>query len=320
MYEVVALGELLIDFTSNGKSDQGNSLFEANPGGAPCNVLAMLAKIGHRTAFIGKVGGDIFGELLKSTISELGIDSSGLMVDDAVNTTLAFVQTEPDGDRKFSFFRSPGADTQLHKEEVKMDIIKNCKIFHFGSLSLTHEPAKTATQTAVSLAKESGAFISFDPNLRAALWGNLNEAKEQILWGCGSCDILKIAEEELQFLCGNIPISEGATWLLKKFPNIRILFVTKGKHGAEVFFKGIHVALPTYSEVKTIDTTGAGDTFCGCCLACILEQDLNTMGKFELTEMLRFANAAASLVTSKKGAIRSMPSRDEIELLISTYK
>jgi fructokinase len=317
MHDVVALGELLIDFTGSGSSAQGNPIFEANPGGAPCNVLAMLAKLGYSTAFIGKVGADMFGNLLKSTIVEAGIDASGLVIDEEANTTLAFVQTAPDGDRNFSFFRKPGADTRLRTEEAQSDAIENCKIFHFGSLSLTHEPARTATQNAVFLARKSGALISFDPNLRPVLWGSLTDAKEQILWGCAQCDILKAADEELQFLYGCTDITEGASRLQKDFPNVRMLFATKGKHGSEVFFKGIHVALPTYTKVRTIDTTGAGDAFCGCCLAYLLERGINSMREVELTEMLRFANAAASIVTTRKGAIRSMPRREEIETLMS---
>jgi len=312
MYDVVALGELLIDFTSNGLSAQGNPLFEANPGGAPCNVLAMLAKLGKKTAFIGKVGQDMFGSILRDAIVSAGIDDSGLVTDPQTNTTLAFVQNKPDGDRDFSFFRNNSADTRLRPEEVTEKIVNNCRIFHFGTLSLTHEPASSATKQAIKLAKQSGAMISFDPNLRPPLWDDLERAKEAIRWGCAECDILKIAEEELAFLYGDEIIADGVARLRSDYPNIRIVFVTKGKEGSECFWEDIHVSAPSFLEVKTIDTTGAGDTFFGCCLADILELGLDDFDGNTLEKILLFANAAASLVTTKKGALCVMPERGEI--------
>ena len=197
MYDEIALGELLIDFTGSGANGRGNPLFEANPGGAPCNVLAMLVRLGRRAAFVGKVGEDLFGRMLKAAIQECGIDASGLCLDPAAHTTLAFVQNAPDGDREFSFYRDPGADELLTTEELpKIE----ARIFHFGSLSLTREPVRSATRSAVERAKEAGAVISFDPNLRASLWKNLNDAREEMLWGCSVCQVLKVAEEELAFL------------------------------------------------------------------------------------------------------------------------
>lgn len=198
-YDVTALGELLIDFTENGVSGQGNPLFEANPGGAPCNVLAMLTKLGHKTAFIGKVGDDFFGKQLKEAIEEVGIDSTGLCMDKEIHTTLAMVHTYPDGDRDFSFYRNPGADMMLKESEVKEELIKESKLFHFGTLSMTHEDVRKATKKAIQIAEDAGNIISFDPNLREPLWNSLDEAKEQILYGLSHCHILKISDNEIQW-------------------------------------------------------------------------------------------------------------------------
>lgn len=313
-YDVTALGELLMDFAQYGKSAQGNNAFEACPGGAPCNVLAMLAKLGNKTAFIGKVGADMFGNELKSVIENAGIDSTGLVLDKAANTTLAFVHTMPDGDRDFSFYRNPGADELLESGEIDTKLLENTRIFHFGSLSLTREPARGATQFAIKTAKKSGALISFDPNLREPLWSTLSAAKAQMLWCAAQCDILKIAEEELEFLTGETAIDSGVKAMRAQFPNIRIIFVTKGKHGSEVFYKEMHSLAPTF-DVKTIETTGAGDTFCGCCLHYLLTHGIDALTQSDLDEILLFANAASSIITTRKGAIRSMPTLDEINAL-----
>ena len=200
--DVVALGELLIDFTENGKSKQGNPLLEANPGGAPCNVLSMLQSYGKSTAFIGKVGNDNFGHMLADTVKEIGIDISNLCFDDEVHTTLAFVHTYEDGDRDFSFYRNPGADVMLRPEEVKSSLIEDAKIFHFGTLSMTHKTSEEATRYAIEKAKEHGCIISFDPNLRPPLWSSLNIAKEKMDFGFRKCDILKISDDEVTFFTG----------------------------------------------------------------------------------------------------------------------
>lgn len=208
-YDVVALGELLIDFTENGTSVQGNPVYEANPGGAPCNVLAMLNKAGKKTAFIGKVGQDIFGKRLKSVLEETGIDVSNLIMDADVRTTLAFVETFADGDRDFSFYRNPGADMMLREKELHADLLQDTRIFHFGTLSMTHEEVRKATKTAIRIAKESGAFISFDPNLREPLWRSLDEAKEQVAYGLSQCDILKISDNEIRWFTGEEDFDTG---------------------------------------------------------------------------------------------------------------
>ena len=316
MYDVVALGELLIDFTASGSSGQGNPLFEANPGGAPCNVLAMLAKLGRRCAFVGKVGRDMFGRILEDAIQEVGIDSRGLVLDPGANTTLAFVRNAPDGDREFSFYRDPGADELLTREELPEELLQGARIFHFGSLSLTREPARSATRSAVELARSGGALISFDPNLRASLWPSLEAAREQMLWGCSVCDILKVAEEELSFLTGCEDLEQGSRALRDRFPNVRLLLVTQGKTGSVAFRDDVSVFCPAYPQNGTVDTTGAGDTFCGCCLHYVLDHDLDGLDQAGLMAMLRFANAAAGLITTKKGAIRSMPALSDIQRVI----
>ncbi len=313
-YDVVALGELLIDFAMSGQSDQGNNLFEACPGGAPCNVLAMLTKLGKRTAFIGKVGNDQFGKLLKETIEDVGIDSKGLLMDEKVNTTLAFVHTFPDGDRDFSFYRQPGADMMLTEEEVDYDLIRQAKIFHLGTLSMTDEPVRSATKKALDVAKEAGCLISFDPNLRPPLWSSLDLAKEMMEYGFGYCDILKISDNEIQFVSGKEDYDEGIQYLQEKY-NIPLILLTLGKDGSRVYYKGMRVECAGY-QVETIETTGAGDTFCGSSLSGILDRGFETLTEEDLKEVLCFANAGAALVTTRKGAIRSMPSEEEVKKLM----
>ena len=313
-YDVIALGELLIDFPMNGKSEQGNNLFEACPGGAPCNVLALLNKMGKKTAFVGKVGQDQFGTLLRDTITEAGIDASHLVMDDSVNTTLAFVHTYPDGDREFSFYRNPGADMMLTEDEVDSDFIKEAKIFHFGTLSMTHDGVRAATKKAVEAAKEGGCLISFDPNLRPPLWSSLDLAKEQMEYGFSKCDILKISDNEIQFVSGKEDYDEGIAYLQEKY-DIPLILLTMGKDGSRAYYKGMRVERPGFS-VKTIETTGAGDTFGGSSLTYILEHDFYNLTEEQLGEMLTFANAAAAIVTTKKGAIKAMPERMEVEALI----
>ncbi len=316
MYDVIALGELLIDFTSSAPSGQGNPQFEANPGGAPCNVLAMLAHLGRRAAFVGKVGDDLFGRMLKGSIAETGIDAGALVLDPAAHTTLAFVQNAPDGDRTFSFYRDPGADELLTPEELPESALRSAGIFHFGSLSLTREPSRAATRRAVALAAEGGAVVSFDPNLRPSLWKSLDAAREEMLWGCSVCQVLKVAEEELSFLTTEEDLEAGAAKLRRDFPNIRLLLVTKGKEGSTAFWREHQVSRPGF-PVEAIDTTGAGDTFCGCCLHHILEWGLENLDEERLGEMLSFANAAAGLVTTRKGALRSMPEEAEVRRLLA---
>ena len=313
-YDVIALGELLIDFTMNGQSEQGNNMFEACPGGAPCNVLALLNKMGKKTAFIGKVGKDQFGTLLRDTITEAGIDASNLMVDENVNTTLAFVHTFPDGDREFSFYRNPGADMMLTADEVNPEVVKDTKGFHFGTLSMTHEGVREATKKAVETAKANGCLVSFDPNLRPPLWSSLDLAKEQMEYGFGKCDILKISDNEIQFVSGKEDYDEGIAYLQETY-NIPLILLTMGKDGSRAYYKGMRVERPGFS-VKAIETTGAGDTFCGSSLNYLVDHDFENLTEEQLGEMLTFANAAAALVTTKKGAIKAMPVKEEVLELI----
>ncbi|RKQ30114.1 carbohydrate kinase [Mediterraneibacter sp. gm002] len=314
-YDVTALGELLIDFTENGVSGQGNPLFEANPGGAPCNVLAMLTKLGHKTAFIGKVGDDFFGKQLKEAIEEVGIDSTGLCMDKEIHTTLAMVHTYPDGDRDFSFYRNPGADMMLKESEVKEELIKESKLFHFGTLSMTHEDVRKATKKAIQIAEEAGDIISFDPNLREPLWNSLDEAKEQILYGLSHCHILKISDNEIQWLTGQEDYTDGVKWILERY-QIPLILVSMGKEGSRAYYGGKMVEVKPFIQKNTIETTGAGDTFCGCVLHYICEHGLENLTEENLFEMLQFANAAASIITTRKGALRVMPEEKEIAGLL----
>ena len=313
-YDVTALGELLIDFTENGKSAQGNPLFEANPGGAPCNVLAMLTKLGHKTAFIGKVGDDFFGKQLREAITEVGIDSTGLLSDPEIHTTLAMVHTYPDGDRDFSFYRNPGADMMLTEDEINTTFISQAKIFHFGTLSMTQDSVRAATKKAVKAAKESGALISFDPNLREPLWSSLELAKEQMNYGFSQCDILKISDNEIQFVTGKEDYDEGIRCLQEKY-QIPLILLTMGKEGSRAYYKGMRVECSGFS-VKTIETTGAGDTFTGSVLNYLLEHDFNNLTEKQLEELLKLANAAAAIVTTREGVIRAIPKKSEIEELL----
>lgn len=313
--DVVALGELLIDFTENGVSSQGNPLFEANPGGAPCNVLAMLSGLGHTTAFIGKVGNDFFGKQLEKAITEVGIDAKGLLKDKDVHTTLALVHTYPDGDRDFSFYRNPGADMMLTEEDVPVDIVKSARIFHFGTLSMTHERVRLATKKAIAIAQDAGAIISFDPNFREPLWNSLDDAREQVLYGLQQCDILKISDNEIQWLTGEYDFTEGVRWINMRY-HIPLILVSMGKEGSRAYYQDKMVEAAPFIQKNTIETTGAGDTFCACVLHYVLEHGLQKLTDKDLKDMLTYANAAASIVTTRKGALRVMPQPKEIEELI----
>lgn len=315
-FDVVALGELLIDFTENGCSEQRNTLFEANPGGAPCNVLAMLKKLGRSCAFVGKVGEDMFGHLLRDTAEEAGICMDYLVFDKDARTTLAFVKTFPNGDRDFSFYRNPGADMMLTVEELPLEAIVNSRIFHFGTLSMTHKGVRQATCEAIDCAGSGGALISFDPNLRPPLWSSLEEARAQIEYGLAHCGILKIADNELEFITGETNFDRGASILRKKYPNIRLLNITAGAEGSYSYYENQRVFVPACKLGGVIETTGAGDTFCACVLNYVLEHGLDGLTADNLTEMLQFANTAAYLVTTKRGAIRSMPERGDVEAML----
>lgn len=314
-YDVTALGELLIDFTENGTSAQGNPILEVNPGGAPCNVLSMLNRLGHKAAFIGKIGKDMFGTQLENALLEVGIETRGLKKDEEVHTTLAFVHTLEDGDREFSFYRNPGADMMLREEELDEELIKDSKIFHFGSLSMTDEPCKAATKKAIQIAEEAGAVMSFDPNLREPLWRTLEDAHREIDYGLQHCQILKISDNEIQWFTGKEDFDEGIAVLKEKY-DIPLILLSMGKDGSRAYTKDLRVEVPAVIREDTIETTGAGDTFGACILHYVLEHGWKDYTEAELKEMLTFANAAASIITTRKGALRVMPTKEEVEDLL----
>lgn len=314
-YHVTALGELLIDFTENGLSNQGNYLMEANPGGAPCNVLAMLQKLGKKTAFIGKVGNDFLGKHLKKVVEEVGIDTRNLKLDDEVHTTLAFVHTYADGDRDFSFYRNPGADMNLRSDEIDAELIAQSEVFHFGSLSLTHPGVREATKKALQIARDNGCLITYDPNLRPPLWRSLEEAKEQIGFGMEWCDVMKISDNEIQWFTGLEDFDEGIRVLQETY-HIPLILLSMGKEGSRAYYRGMKVEAKPFLQKNTIETTGAGDTFCACVINYVLEHGLQDLTEENLQEMLTFANAAASLITTRKGALRVMPEKADVEAMI----
>lgn len=314
-YDVVALGELLIDFTQNGKSEQGNPVFEANPGGAPCNVLSMLAKLGHKTAFIGKVGDDGFGHQLEQALMEVGIDTVNLKFDKEVHTTLAIVQTFENGDRDFSFYRKPGADMMITKGEVSEDLLKETKAFHFGTLSMTDDENTEATKYALALARENGALITFDPNIRMPLWDSEEHLREAMSYGMEYCQVLKISDNEIQWFTGEEDFDKGVERIRAKY-DIPLILVSMGPEGSRAYYKDMIVSQAPFLQENTIETTGAGDTFMACVIHKVLTYGLDQLDRCKLQEMLVFANAAASLITTKKGALRVMPTKDEVLALI----
>ena len=317
MFDVVALGELLIDFTPAGLSENGNQLFECNPGGAPANVLACLANLGKRTAFIGKVGDDQFGHFLERVLREKGISAEGLVLTKEVSTTLALVHLQPDGERSFSFYRNPGADTTLQPEEIR-EAMFDTRIFHFGSLSLTHEPARSATLTALEFARDRNLLISYDPNLRPHLWPNLDEARTQILAVMDRAHIVKVSGEELAFLTGSGDIEQGSEELFREY-GLKMLLVTLGKDGCYYKLGDLVGHIPGFS-VNSIDATGAGDAFLGGILYQILQSDkkLDRWTAEEIAMAVKFANAIGALVTTRKGAICAMPTLKEVEQLLAS--
>lgn len=310
-YDVIALGELLIDFTENGISSQMNPVFEANPGGAPCNVLSMLQKLGSKTAFVGKVGKDSFGKMLQNVVAEQGIDTKNLIMDEEVPTTLAFVQTAPDGDRSFSFYRNPGADMMLKESDVDVSMLQDTRLFHFGSLSMTAPGAENATKMAIETAKNAGALISFDPNLRPPLWDSLDLAKEKIAYGISQCHILKISDDEIAFFTGSTDIDDGVSKIQEQY-HTPLVFATMGRNGSSAYYAGNRVECKPFLNEDTIETTGAGDTFMACVLHGILKYGLEGLDEQKLYDMLEFANAASSIITTKKGALKVMPEENDV--------
>ena len=317
MPDVTALGELLIDFNFEGSNDDGYPVLSAHPGGAIGNFLAALAKRGVSTAYIAKVGDDAFGHMLKKTVVDAGIDATGIVIDPDWFTTLAFVTLDETGDREFSFARKPGADTQLRYDQVPLELIRNAKVFHIGTLSLTGEPSRSATYKAVAYAKSCGCLISLDPNLRPPLWSGPEEAKTQMCWALEQADIVKISEDEVEFLFGMTP-EAGAAHILEKF-GVRLVFVTLGKNGCLFMNRRASGRVANYNSVRTIDTCGAGDIFGGSALYGVLQSGRapEALEEDELRRITSFACAAASLSTTKHGGISSVPETDDVLKLMA---
>ena len=310
-YDVIALGELLVDLNALHSNDFDSVVYESNPGGAPCNVLAMLSNLQKRTAFIGKVGDDFLGHALQQRIVRMGISTEGLSKEKKRNTTLAFLNDSKTYPHQYLFYRNRTADMNLDEGDVDADMLSRTRIFHFGSLSFTHKRCRKATRKAIKAAKSKHRLISFDPNYRPVLWPGEEEARKWMLYGCSVCDILKVEASELAFITQQTTIQNGVDFLQKHY-SISLILVTSGEAGSQAFMGNRKVYQEAFLTNRTIDTTGAGDTFLGCCLAYILEQGME-LSDHQLQEMLFRANAAASLETTRKGAIRAMPTQAELE-------
>ena len=313
MYDVIALGELLIDFAPQSVSPSGYPTLAANPGGAPGNFLAALTKYGCRTAMIGKVGDDMFGRLLVNTLKEAGIETRGIVVDSSVFTTLAFVSLDASGNRDFSFARKPGADTCLQPEEIDGSLLASARVFHFGTLSLTDEPAASATRKAIALAKDKGLMISLDPNLRKPLWKCEADAKAAIEWSLRQADIVKISDEEIEWLWGISP-EDGAQKLLNEY-GVSLVYATLGPKGCHAATRQLNVTVSSPTGIHVVDTTGAGDIFGGSAMSQFLKYGKapSCLTEQELRQIVRFACTAASLSTQKHGGITSVPEPADIE-------
>ncbi|MGI5977707.1 MAG: carbohydrate kinase family protein [Candidatus Limivicinus sp.] len=318
MTDVAAFGELLIDFTCVSTDSQGYPTMAAHPGGAPANFLAALSRLGAGTALIGKVGADAFGRMLIGTLKKAGIETRGIVSDNKVFTTLAFVSLDEKGDREFSFARKPGADTCISFDEADLSLIDEAKVFHFGSLSLTSEPARSATRQLVEYAKAGGKLISYDPNLRKPLWDNLDTAAEQLRWGLGMADVVKISDEEVKFLFDMSP-AEGAAHIIDKY-GAKLVFVTCGAEGCWFSNKRASGMVPALEGIKPVDTTGAGDIFGGSAMWKLLRKGRapEELGGDELRDIVSFACAAAGLSTTKPGGISSVPGPEELAAALKT--
>ena len=316
MYDVIAIGELLIDFTCKSTDADGYPTMEAHPGGAPANFLAALNKYGAKTALLGKVGKDTFGKLLLTTLKNAGIDCAGMVEDDSVFTTMAFVTLDETGDREFAFARKPGADTQIRFEEIDLSMLENTKVFHFGTLSLTDVPAKEATQKCVAYAKSKGAMITFDPNLRKPLWKDLADAKEQMLWGLQQSDVVKISDEEVEFLFGLSP-EAGAAHILNTC-GVKLVFVTCGAEGCYFSNGSAKGHVPGISGIQVKDTTGAGDIFGGSAVSQLLKlgKAPEELSEQQLRQVVGFACTAAGLSTTRPGGISSVPSIEDVQAML----
>ena len=310
--DVVTLGELLIDFATQSSDGDGYPTMAAHPGGAPANFLAALTKFGAKTALLGKVGTDAFGKMLLGTLKKTGIETRGLLTDDRYFTTLAFVTFDQHGDREFSFSRKPGADTMLTFDELDLSLIDEARVFHFGTLSLTDEPARSTTYQAVAYAKAQGKLITYDPNLRKPLWHSLEEAREQLIWGLTQADVVKISDEEVDFLFG-LGVQEGAEYILNHF-DVKLVFVTCGADGCWFQNRRARGQVPGITGLKVIDTTGAGDIFGGSAVWKLLQtgEKPEELEEDALRDIATFACTSASLSTTRSGGISSVPAYSEV--------
>lgn len=310
MKDIVAIGEVLVDLTQTGMNQLGVGQYAANPGGAPANLAVAASRLGARTAFVGKVGRDAFGNYLRAVLNENHVDTTGLLTDEREHTTLAVVSVDETGERSFTFYRDPSADVNLDAREIPEDLLKNTRVLHFGSVSLTAEPARSATLYAAKKARENGCLVSYDPNYRASLWESPEEAIREMKDALPLCDILKISDEELPLLTGTDDPVEGSRILAGL--GIRLIFITLGANGA--FFRlGEDTGSVPGIKVKVGDTNGAGDTFFGAALSKLVKEDLNKLTLNRVEEIAAFANKAASITTSRHGAIPAMPRLEEIE-------
>ena len=314
MYDVIALGELLIDFTYVSSDQMNYPTIAAHPGGAPANFLAAISQLGGNTALLGKVGDDAFGKMLLTTLENMGVETNGIITDPNWFTTMAFVTLDDSGNREFSFARKPGADTRIEYDELDLSIIDETKVFHFGTLSLTDEPARAATYKAVNYAKSKGKLITYDPNLRKPLWNDLTEAKNQLIWGLGQADVVKISDEEVEFLFGVNPV-EGGKYIIETF-GTKLVFVTCGGNGCWYFNANAYGHVDALSNIEVKDTTGAGDIFGGSAVWKLLQsnKDPEDLDDSELRLIVEYATTVAGLSTTRVGGISSIPSLKEIEL------
>lgn len=312
-YDIVALGEVLVDMSQCGVSAKGNAVMEASPGGAPCNMLSMASKLGSRCAFIGKVGDDHFGHMLHQKLEQQGIDCAGLVADPHFSTTLAFVHRDLDGERSYSFCRKPGADEMLCKTDVNLSCLQSTTIFHFGTLSSTNPCGREATQFAVEKAREYGCLISFDPNIRHALWPDTALLRQAIDFGLKNCNILKVSDEELWEITGSKELADASEKLVGQYSNIDLLIVTLGAKGGYIKGKDFYINVDAYDAGAVQDTTGAGDSFCGCMDHFLAQNPNGRFDKSYVSTAARYGSIAAGIIVTRIGSMCEMPSLAEIK-------
>lgn len=315
-YDIVSIGEILIDMTPHGLSPEGQPLFEANPGGAVANALAMAASLGSKCLLMSKVGDDSFGRMLLSAVKKAGLDPAGILTDPYIPTTLALVSLDENGERDFTFYRKPGADIMLRSDDIDFDAVAHARILHFGTLSLVDAPCKQATAACIEHARKNGCLVSFDPNIRMFLWEDKSALKHAIHYGLQNCDILKISDDELLYYTGKQELKEAVAALRSSYPDIRLVFVTCGAGGCLIYHSGGHMHIPGCLQENIVDTTGAGDSFMGTCLHYIAKAGLDPLAADDLADIAAYANAAASLVIGRKGAFSKMPCLPEIEAVL----